>query len=85
MDLRISIRRDAGHSLKSSISHEVEIDTRNDLVFPSTGSFLKFFQEFAGIGGNVAFLKSEIHSQKAFPFVFGTVGVFFKYYNNSFV
>ncbi|KAJ3315448.1 hypothetical protein HDV04_002990 [Boothiomyces sp. JEL0838] len=58
----LTIRKDAGHSLKSSISHSFSIDTRDDTVFPTVGRYLRIFQELAGFGGNVSFLKNELNS-----------------------
>ncbi|KAJ3276544.1 hypothetical protein HDV01_004077 [Terramyces sp. JEL0728] len=58
----LSIRKDAGHSLKSSISHAFSVDTRDDPVFPTAGRYLRIFQELAGLGGNVSFLKNELNS-----------------------
>lgn len=59
------MRNDAGHSFKSSISHQYTLDTRDDVVFPSTGEYVKVSQEVAGLGGDVSFLKTEFTAQKA--------------------
>ncbi|KAJ3338384.1 hypothetical protein HDU91_001239 [Kappamyces sp. JEL0680] len=61
-DASLSIRNDAGHSFKSGIFHEIVRDTREDSVFPTTGSYLKFAQELAGLGGDVSFIKNELHA-----------------------
>ncbi len=53
----LSVRQDAGHTLKSSISHSFKIDSRDDSVFPSKGAYFEAEQEFAGLGGNVSFIK----------------------------
>jgi outer membrane protein insertion porin family len=58
-----SARKEAGHSLKSSIQHQYSFDTRNEQVFPSKGAYFKVLQELAGLGGDVQFLKNELHSQ----------------------
>ena len=42
------------------------MDTRTDKVFPKDGIYFKIFQELAGLGGNVQFLKNEFDSQFVF-------------------
>nr|CAG8527105.1 5896_t:CDS:10 [Entrophospora candida] len=66
-DATLSIRESAGHSLKSSISHTFIYDSRDDIMLPSTGYYLKLFQEVAGFGGDVNFIKSEIENQINYP------------------
>ncbi|KAF0515526.1 surface antigen-domain-containing protein [Gigaspora margarita] len=63
----LSIRESAGHSLKSSVTHTLIRDKRDDLMLPSKGYYIKLFQEFAGLGGDVNFIKNEIESQANFP------------------
>ena len=53
------LRREGGHSLKSSISHILMRDTRNDPFLASSGSYVRIKNELAGIGGNVQFLKND--------------------------
>lgn len=67
-----SVRNDAGHSLKSSISQEYNLDTRNDHIFPSNGLYLKIFQELAGIGGDVSFFKFELQTSKSLALPLGS-------------
>ncbi|SCV69185.1 BQ2448_2205 [Microbotryum intermedium] len=55
----MSIRNAAGPTLKSSISHTLTRDTRDDLFAPTRGSFLRFKQEYAGLGGDAQFFKME--------------------------
>ncbi len=66
MDER-SLRNEGGHSLKSSIFSSLVIDKRNDSIVPSSGYYLKLLSEFAGLGGDVGFLKNVIETQCAFP------------------
>ncbi|KAJ1550865.1 hypothetical protein HK096_004555, partial [Nowakowskiella sp. JEL0078] len=61
-----SVRKDAGHSLKSSISHEFLHDSRNDHLLPSKGSYIRTNEEFSGLGGDVSFIKGEFEGQKIF-------------------
>ncbi|KAG8225240.1 hypothetical protein J437_LFUL008777 [Ladona fulva] len=57
------VREQNGHSLKCSVRHIAEYDKRDAAVFPSSGSFFKLIQEFAGLGGDIGFLKNELHFQ----------------------
>ncbi|GIY52267.1 sorting and assembly machinery component 50 homolog A [Caerostris darwini] len=57
------IREEAGHSVKSSIKHILCMDQRDDPCLPTHGSYFRLYQEYAGLGGNVGFLKHEIQYQ----------------------
>lgn len=61
------VRNEAGSTLKSSLRHVWNIDTRNSVIFPTCGHLLQMTSEFAGIGGNVNFLKNEIRLQNTVP------------------
>ncbi|XP_048405332.1 sorting and assembly machinery component 50 homolog isoform X3 [Stegostoma tigrinum] len=59
-----SVREESGHSLKSSLSHTMTIDTRNSAILPKRGALLKINQELAGYcGGDVNFLKEDVELQ----------------------
>ncbi|XP_026094568.1 sorting and assembly machinery component 50 homolog A-like [Carassius auratus] len=59
-----AVREESGHSLKSSLSHTMVIDTRNSTIFPRKGASLKINQELAGYtGGDVSFLKEDFEIQ----------------------
>ncbi|KAJ8269555.1 hypothetical protein COCON_G00121620 [Conger conger] len=59
-----AVREESGHSLKSSLSHAMVIDTRNSAIFPKKGALLKINQELAGYsGGDVSFLKEDFEIQ----------------------
>ena len=65
-----TVRKDAGDSVKSSVSHTWVSDRRDSTTLPTTGYMTKTFSEIAGWGplkGDVAFWKSEMESQTAFP------------------
>jgi len=49
------------------VTHTLVRDMRDDIMLPSRGYFIKLFQEFAGLGGDVYFIKNEIESQINFP------------------
>ncbi|KAI5474364.1 asparaginyl-trna synthetase [Pseudohyphozyma bogoriensis] len=55
----ISIRDQAGSTVKSSLTHTFVRDTRDDLVMARHGSHLKLQQEYAGLGGDVNYLKAS--------------------------
>jgi len=62
-----SVRSEAGNSFKSAIYHKYVKDTRNDSMLPSRGILFKFYQELAGLGGDVQFLKHETETQWNYP------------------
>lgn len=54
-----AIRRSAGHSLKSSLSHSIIYNSLDTPVFPTKGIFFRFGSEIAGLGGSVRLLRHE--------------------------
>ena len=68
-----SMREAAGSSTKSAISHTWTRDTRDDSIFGTRGSYLRFAQELAGLGGDASFYKTEAQAQLARPLVPGVV------------
>ncbi|XP_075209779.1 sorting and assembly machinery component 50 homolog [Lycorma delicatula] len=58
------VREDVGHTLKSSLRHIISLDYRDSPIFPNYGMFLQCTSEFAGLGGNVGFLKHEVQLQQ---------------------
>ncbi|OCT88055.1 hypothetical protein XELAEV_180166831mg, partial [Xenopus laevis] len=59
-----TIREESGHTLKSSLSHSMVIDSRNASILPKSGALLKINQELAGYtGGDVSFLKEDFELQ----------------------
>ncbi|KAG0175437.1 hypothetical protein DFQ28_000036 [Apophysomyces sp. BC1034] len=60
----LSIRNQAGHSLKSSIQHVFVRDRRDDALLPSNGHYVRVAQELAGVlAGNASFFKTEVETQ----------------------
>lgn len=57
------IREEAGHSVKSSVKHILCMDQRDDPCLPFRGSYFRLYQEYAGLGGNINFLKHEVQYQ----------------------
>ncbi|KAJ3030481.1 UNVERIFIED_CONTAM: hypothetical protein HDU68_008897 [Siphonaria sp. JEL0065] len=66
-----TVRKDAGHSLKSSFSWLGTLDRRDDELLPSRGFYLKSFLEGAGLGGDVRHLKADAEGQIHFPLGYG--------------
>ncbi len=62
-----SIRGAAGQSVKSAISHSYSIDTRDDRIASTRGFYAKVFHEFAGLGGDASFYKTEAEGQISRP------------------
>uniref|UniRef100_A0A3B4WJN9 SAMM50 sorting and assembly machinery component n=1 Tax=Seriola lalandi dorsalis TaxID=1841481 RepID=A0A3B4WJN9_SERLL len=59
-----AVREESGHSLKSSLSHAMVIDTRNSSILPRKGGLFKIHQELAGYtGGDASFLKEDFEIQ----------------------
>jgi outer membrane protein insertion porin family len=59
----LSMRRHAGHSIKSALSHLYTHDSRDDPFFATTGHFYKLYQELAGFGGDAQHYKVETETQ----------------------
>lgn len=53
------IRQHAGYSLKSSVKHTLTMDERDNTEFPTQGHFIKLSQEYAGLLGDVNYIKNE--------------------------
>ncbi|WP_181701829.1 outer membrane protein assembly factor BamA [Chthonobacter albigriseus] len=49
---------DEGDTLVSSISYSLTYDTIDNKLFPREGIYAQFSQEFAGVGGDVSFLRT---------------------------
>ncbi|CAK7262490.1 hypothetical protein SEPCBS57363_000079 [Sporothrix epigloea] len=68
-----TVRRDAGDSLKSSLSHTFTRDRRDNALLPQSGYLIRTVSELAGwgpLGGDVAFAKAEAEVSGAIPLVF---------------
>jgi outer membrane protein insertion porin family len=48
-----------GSFLTSSIGYGYRLDKRNDPIAPTRGFYLRFNQDFAGIGGDVKYIRTE--------------------------
>ncbi|KAF7331606.1 Bac-surface-Ag domain-containing protein [Mycena kentingensis (nom. inval.)] len=63
----MAIRQEAGPSLKSSLSHTFVLDKRDDSLMPTKGFYLRTLNEVAGLGGDAAFVKSEVDAKISRP------------------
>lgn len=63
------VREECGPKLKSAIKHSVSIDQRDHKIFPTSGSYFVLTSEFAGLGGNVGFLKNDALIQTNYSIV----------------
>ncbi|TFL02734.1 mitochondrial protein [Pterulicium gracile] len=70
----ISMRKEAGETLKSSFSHTYTFDTRDDKLLGSSGFYTKTLNELAGLGGDAQFYKGEVegHVARRLSFLPGT-------------
>ncbi|KAJ3370219.1 hypothetical protein GGF31_004277 [Allomyces arbusculus] len=63
----LSVRHEAGHSLKSAVTHKWVADSRDSAVMPTSGALFKLESEYAGLGGDVNHAKSELEAQVNVP------------------
>ncbi|HTI66794.1 MAG TPA: outer membrane protein assembly factor BamA [Caulobacteraceae bacterium] len=57
--ISITICDQRGNSLTSQLGYTLSMDKRNDPIKPTRGFFATVGQDFAGVGGNVQFVKSD--------------------------
>jgi len=74
----MSVRKQAGHSLKTSLLHSMVIDRTDDAILPSWGKSLKISEELALYNSSGGFIKEEWQAKlvctklKKFTFELGT-------------
>lgn len=56
------IREQEGETLTSSIGQELLYDQRDNILLPTQGFYVRFATEFAGVGGDVDYLRNSIGS-----------------------
>jgi outer membrane protein insertion porin family len=57
-DISLAICQAAGETLVSSVLYSLIYDTLDNRLDPTSGIYAKFTQEFAGVGGDVAYLRT---------------------------
>ncbi|XP_025829275.1 sorting and assembly machinery component 50 homolog B-like [Agrilus planipennis] len=71
------VREESGPNLKSALRHILSVDLRDELIFPSCGTLFQLTTEFAGLGGNVGFLKNDAYLQTNYSIAEDFVSFFF--------
>ncbi|RUS32371.1 surface antigen-domain-containing protein, partial [Jimgerdemannia flammicorona] len=63
----LSIRNQAGHSLKCALTHTFTRDRRDDPLLPTQGYFVRAQQELAGVGGlgDTHHVRNDVEAQVA--------------------
>ena len=61
------IREQDGTTVESFVGHDVLYDRRDNRFDPTDGYFVKFGNDIAGLGGNVAYLRSRVEGGTYFP------------------
>ena len=54
------IREQEGETTTSAVAHRLEYDLRDSRIEPTDGYYVRFGQEFAGVGGDAKFLKHTL-------------------------
>jgi outer membrane protein insertion porin family len=65
----------AGHTLTSALGYTLNYNTLDNNKNPTDGLLVSFAQDFAGVGGDVSFLKSTIDAKYYTPLVSDIVGI----------
>jgi outer membrane protein insertion porin family len=63
----LAIQQSEGVSYVSSVGYTVAYDTRNLPQSPSSGVFVSFSQDLAGVGGDVNYFRSVVDSRGYYP------------------
>jgi outer membrane protein insertion porin family len=61
------IRKQAGNSLDSSITHSISYDRRNSRINPTSGYMVTLSNTYSGLGGNVSYLKNDLGAAAYHP------------------
>lgn len=68
-----AVREQAGHTVKSALTHTWQKDTRDDRVLPNNGYLVKVSQELAGLGGDAKFYKHDVELSASKSLILDTV------------
>lgn len=66
----------SGHTLTSSIGYSLNYNTLDNNRNPTDGLLIDWRQDFAGVGGDVTYLKSVVDAKYYMPLVADIVGLF---------
>jgi len=57
------VREEMGHSLKSALKHSLLVDKRDNPILPTRGILFRLNTEYAGLGGDIGFVKNDLELQ----------------------
>ncbi|MEI7668677.1 MAG: outer membrane protein assembly factor BamA [Pseudomonadota bacterium] len=63
----IFIQQQAGKTTESSVGHALTYDNRDNKLAPTTGEFIRFSQDVAGVGGDAHYLRNEVRASYYYP------------------
>jgi outer membrane protein insertion porin family len=63
----LAVKEAEGSSLVSSVGYTIAYDTRNVPASPTSGYFTSFSQDFAGVGGDVQYIRSVVDARAYYP------------------
>ena len=63
----LAVKEAEGVSSVSSVGYTVAYDTRNVPASPTSGYFASFSQDFAGVGGDVNYIRSVVDARAYYP------------------
>lgn len=66
-DASIYIQQQEGEDTVSMLGHSFMYDRRDSKFSPSSGHYLRFNQDFAGLGGDNTFIRNEIQGEIYYP------------------
>lgn len=70
----LAIQEQAGKKLTSSVGQILQYDKRDSRFEPTEGYLLRYTNEFAGIGGDIRFVKNEVDASYYYPITPEVVG-----------
>ncbi len=74
--ISITICQQRGSTFTSQVGYTLFLDFRNDPIHPTRGFYSKLNQDFAGVGGNVRYLKTELEGGLFYGFAPGWTASF---------
>ncbi len=66
-DASLAIKNAEGTALVSSVGYNLTYDTRNSVKNPSRGYFFRVAQDFAGLGGDVNYVRTQADARAFIP------------------
>ena len=68
-DASVYIQRQEGDSIMSAIGHTLTYDRRDSRIEPTEGYVLRFMNDFAGLGGDERFIRTEVSGTYYYSFL----------------